>query len=147
MAEIRWIHDEALRADHPLFRHGDAQSRSVFIWDEAYFEAMDYGFSRLVFVYEALGDLPVDILKGDTVTLLTEMAGAAGRIITADTPNAELLRRIDVLAGALPVERVAEEPFVHLAAAPDLRRFFRYWNKARISAMQPGGGKPDLFGD
>jgi len=145
MADIRWIHDEALRADHPVFRKGGEDCRSVFIWDEAYFKAMHYGFTRLVFVYEALCEMPVDILRGDTVTVLKELAGENGRIITADTPNSELLQRIGALRQALPVELSREEDFVKLHAAPDLRRFFRYWNKARKSAMQYGGGMPDLF--
>ena len=145
MAEIRWIHDEALREDHPVFRAGDGAVRSVFIWDEAYFKSMHYGFARLVFVYEALCELPVDIIKGDTVPVLRGLAGSAGRIITADTPNGELLAQVGALREILPVELVREEEFVRLDKTPDLRRFFRYWNKARKSAMQHGGGMPDLF--
>ncbi|XDZ65762.1 hypothetical protein AB8880_12705 [Alphaproteobacteria bacterium LSUCC0684] len=145
MPDIRWIHDEALRADHPVFTNGDEDCRSVFIWDEAYFKAMHYGFARLVFVYEALGELPVDIVKGDTVTILTELATENGRIITADTPSRELLRRIEALRQIMPVKLVREEDFVRFNSPPDLRRFFRYWNKARKSAMQFGGGMPDLF--
>jgi len=145
MADIRWIHDETLRADHPVFLAGGEQVRSVFIWDEAYFKAMHYGFARLVFVYEALGELPVDILIGDTIAVLRDLAGENGRIITADTPNAELLKRIGALRQVMPVELCREEEFVRLHATPDLRRFFRYWNKARKSAMKYGGGMPDLF--
>jgi len=145
MADIRWIHDEALGADHPVFTDGGENCRSVFIWDETYFKAMHYGFSRLVFIYEALCELQVDIIRGDTVAILTELTGENGRIITAHTPTQELLQRIAALRQIMPVKLVREEDFVRLASPPDLRRFFRYWNKARKSAMQFGGGMPDLF--
>jgi len=35
--------------------------------------------------------------------------------------------------------RVADHPFVTPTAAPDLGRFFRYWNKVRKQAMRHGG--------
>jgi hypothetical protein len=40
---------------------------------------------------------------------------------------------------AVTVDLVEDTPFVTLDREPDLARFFRYWNKARKSAMRPHG--------
>lgn len=145
IAEIIWVHEEALRADHPLFQGAAADARAVFVWDNAYFDAMDIGFKRRVFIYEALTELPVDIIAGDTVAVLTELAAGKG-IRVAETPNAHLRSLIQALQQTHRVEKIADDAFVHLSTSPDLKRFFRYWNKAKKSAMQPHGGTRDLFG-
>lgn len=145
MADIIWIHDEALRADHPVLSAAPPGSWAVFIWDNAYFDAMDMGFKRRVFIYEALADMPVDIIAGETVAVLTALA-EGGVVHTASTPNAELIRRIAALSAKVKVNTVDDDALVQLAASPDLRRFFRYWNKAKKSALQPHGGMRDLFG-
>ena len=74
------------------------------------------------------------------------MAGADGQIITAVTSAVELNRMMAMLNQSHTVRAVADEVFAHLKSSPDLRRFFRYWNKAKSSAMDYNGGTPDLFG-
>jgi len=145
MTDIIWIHDGALRADHPMFKDR-ADVKSVFIWDDAYFKSAAIGFKQQVFIYEALTHLPVEIIKGDTVSILKELAGNNGAIITAATTSVELNRMMAMLNQSHMVRVVADEVFAHLKSSPDLRRFFRYWNKAKSSAMDYNGGTPDLFG-
>lgn len=139
-----WLHDEALRADHPVFAAAP-EARAVFIWDDALFREMHYGFKKLVFIYEALIHLPVDIIAGETVPVLRDLA-AGGVIVTPQTSNPHLAAVMENLSRDHECRRIADEPFVQLSATPDLKRFFRYWNKARKSAMQPHGGMADLFG-
>ena len=138
-----WLHDEALRADHPVFAAAPG-ARAVFIWDDALFRQMDYGFKKCVFIYEALTALPVDIIAGPTAEVLRGLA-AGGVIHTAETANPHLAAIMADLARDHEVQKVADEAFVRLNATPDLKRFFRFWNKARKSAMQPHGGMADLF--
>jgi hypothetical protein len=145
MADIIWMHDGALRADHPMFKE-NPDSKAIFIWDDAYFKSAEIGFKQQVFIYEALTHLPVEIIKGDTLSILKEMAGADGQIITAATSAVELNRMMAMLNQTHTVRAVADEVFAHLKSSPDLRRFFRYWNKAKSSAMDYNGGTPDLFG-
>ena len=64
-------------------------ARAVFIWDDALFRQMDYGFKKCVFIYEALTALPVDIIAGPTVEVLRGLA-AGGVIHTAETANPHL---------------------------------------------------------
>lgn len=145
MTDIIWMHDGALRKDHPIFRQ-NPDTRAVFIWDNAYFAAAEIGLKQLVFIYEALTYLPVDIIKGDTVALLRDLAGKDGRIITADTSSVEIKSMMAQLNSTHHLVSVADDAFAYLKGSPDLRRFFRYWNKAKSSAMQHSGGTPDLFG-
>ena len=145
MSDVIWMHDGALRAGHPMFaQHPEA--KAVFVWDPSYFTAAAMGLKQLVFIYEALIHLPVEIIKGDTATVLAALAGEDGRIITAATSAVELNQVIAGLNQNHRVTVVADEAFAHLKGSPDLRRFFRYWNKAKSSAMQHHGGTPDLFG-
>ena len=141
MTDLIWIHDEALRADHPVFEGG---GQAVYIWDNAYYDDIHAGFKQRGFIYEALMNLPVDIYEGPTIETLAALA--EGRSIrTASTPNPYLKSRIADLRKTHDVRLVDEEVFAHLKGKPDLRRFFKYWNKAKSSAMQMNGGTPDLF--
>ena len=143
MTDLVWLHEDALTTDHPLFEAAAADCRIVFIWDEGYLEQMDYGFKRLLFIYETLLELPCEILKGDFETCLGEcLQQGSGRLLVPATPNPALREVIDRLGQSFPIEVVDAQPFVPISGEPDLRRFFRYWNKARKLAMQPGGGVP-----
>ena len=141
MTDLIWIHDEALRADHPVFAGG---GQAVFIWDNAYFYSINAGFKQRGFIYEALIHLPVEIYEGDTVQTLSALAESRP-IQTASTPNPYLRAIMADLRKTQTLNLVDEDVFAHLKGNPDLRRFFKYWNKAKASAMQINGGTPDLF--
>lgn len=138
MSQLIWLHEDCLRATHNVLAHApDAQG--VFIWDDAYMNAMHYGLKRRVFIYESLCELPVDIYAGDTQTLLAGFGVA--EIITGKTPNPALKEIMNGLraqtdAGAgIKVTPIADAPFVQMDSPPDLRRFFKYWNKAKKQAF------------
>ena len=73
MADLIWLHDEALRASHPVLSPVSSQLPAVFIWDNAYFDAMHTGFKRRVFIYEALAELPVETVSYTHLTLPTTL--------------------------------------------------------------------------
>ena len=140
MTDLVWLHEDALRSNHPVFDVAGPGSRAVFVWDDAYLQQMDYGFKRLVFIYETLLELPLSIVRGDLVDCLSQMACQhGGRILVPETPNPRLQGITAQLCREFEVEVVADQPFVILAREPDLRRFFRFWNSARKAAMTPGG--------
>jgi hypothetical protein len=141
MSDLIWLHEDALRADHPVFAAAGADSSVVFIWDDAYLQQMGYGFKRLVFIYETLVELPLTILRGDQFECLARLAGeAGGRVLVPATPNPRLQQTLERLRGDFEVELVDDVAFAMLPQEVDLKRFFRYWNKARKVAMTPGGG-------
>ena len=142
MTDLIWIHDEALRHDHPVMNGG---GQAVFIWDNDYFDAIHAGFKQRGFIYEALLELPVEIYQGNTAEMLMKLAD--GRPIrAASTPNPYLRDIMTNVRKNNVLNLVDEDVFAHLKGASDLRRFFKYWNKAKTSAMQINGGTPDLFG-
>ena len=143
MAGLIWLHEEALRADHPVFAAASGAT-AVFCWDVDYMAAADIGLRRQIFIYESLLDLEVTIIRGAASKVLPVVArrDQATQLFVPDTPNPlinqELLKVKTALAG-MTVKLVPERPFVQLDVQPDLGRFFRYWNKARKQALRRGG--------
>ena len=152
MANLIWIHDEALRHDHPVFTHDDrtgdkaGDTKAVYVWDDAYMANMHMGIKQRVFIYEALCELPLEIYEGNTASVLTELADG-GVVQTAATPNKLLQQVMDDVGQSCRVVQIHDDVFAHLKTMPALKRFFKYWNAAKSSAMQPQGGTPDLFSD
>ncbi|WP_371398036.1 hypothetical protein [Fretibacter rubidus] len=138
MSAIIWIHEDALRADHPVFAAAGTDAQVVFIWDDAYFTAQGYSFKRLVFIYECLLDLPVILCKGDMATVLSGLI--EGRdLYVPTTPNPDYQTVAAVLSKTTKVHYISETPLTFIETEPDMKRFFRYWNKAKKSALSKDG--------
>ncbi len=127
-----WVHEDALRATHPVMNKHNVQTDAVFIWDDAYLQKMDYGFQRLIFIYETVTEMGVPIYRGDTVEVLTYLANhlQVEDVRMANTPNPELLRLRDELSTKIPIVTVSDREFVTLDRPPKLKRFFGYWKAA-----------------
>lgn len=141
MSEFIWLHEDALTECHPAF--SDTDCDSVFIWDQDYFTQMDYGFQRLVFIYEKLCQMKTHIYRGATVSTLIQLAADKNiqNIRVPFSPNPKRQAMIDeLLAQGFNVKVIHEKPFVTLKKEPDLKRFFRFWNRARKKALSPNGG-------
>ena len=141
MSALIWLHEDCLRADHPLFREAQNASATCFIWDDAYMAQMHYGLKRRVFIYETLAALPVDIYVGDSADMLVQLATHfnASKIITGKTPNPQLKEIFETLRPSLPVTTIADDAFVQMDVPPDVKRFFKYWNKAKKNAFNYDG--------
>lgn len=142
MSALIWLHEDALRATHPLFDAAADATKACFIWDDAYMSEMRYGLKRRVFIYETLMHLPVEIYTGDIVATLQHLASQTGaaQIVTGKTPNPLLKEKMAALRSALKVTRIADHAFVQLDAQTEWRRFFKYWNKAKKKAFTFDGG-------
>lgn len=109
--------------------HENAGSPSIFVWDDAELKRAGWSLKRIGFVYESLLDLPVEIRRGDVVYEVrryAEEVGATG-IVTMESPDPHLKEQM----AALGAEVLRGEPFAKLEGAVDLRRFSRYWERAR----------------
>lgn len=139
MTALVWLHEDALRQNHPIFSEAGKDVISFFFWDDDYLQQMDYGFKRLVFIYETLCELPVTIIHDSTVEGLIRLAENHGcdTIYIPATPNPLLQEITAELKHRIPVVIVDDTPFVSLTKDLDIKRFFRYWNKAKKLAMQP----------
>ncbi len=141
MSDLIWLHEDMLRATHPVFAQSDKAATAIFIWDDAYFDAAGYSLKRRVFLYETLCQLPVDIYRGDTASCIGQCAQEMGAetILTGTTPNPVLQNIMQKLGATYQLKRIEDEPFVNLDGPADLKRFFRYWNKARKTAFDIDG--------
>ena len=144
MADLIWLHEGALRRTHPVFTMADKGAQALFIWDSERFSAGHIGVRRQLFIYETLAELDVDIYEGDAAGMLPRLIAACGadRLLVPASPDPVLMKQIAEIRQAMPavtVDLVEDTPFVTLNKEPDLARFFRYWNKARKSAMRPHG--------
>ncbi len=141
MNSLIWLHEDALRYDHPVFDKAGENSHTCYIWDADYLQSMDYGFKRLCFIYEAVCDLPVTIYSGNTVDVLGKLVSVkqATQLLVPTTPNPRLGSIITKLSEKMQVHTVEDIAFVKTKSNADIRRFFRYWNKTKKLAMQIDG--------
>ena len=148
MANLIILHEDALRLDHPIFNDatkaladkGDWE-KPIFIWDPDYFSEAGYSFKRLVFIYETLSAMPVDIYHGKMNDVLLQFIQEKHltNLFFPETPNPQLRQFIDFASRQLPTHIIDDDDFVSLNRTPDLGRFFRYWNKAKKAALSYNG--------
>ena len=148
MADLVWLHEGALRLTHPVFASGGPDAATIFIWDRDRLAASHVGIKRQLFIYETLVEMSescsLDIHEGRAEEVLPRLAAqaGAGRVLVPSSPDPALRAEIGAIRHAAPdleIVEIEETPFVTLAKTPDLGRFFRYWNKARKSALRPQG--------
>ncbi len=137
-APLIWLHEEALRITHPVFKAAPAGAQAVFVWDDAYFRETNHSLKRLIFTYETLCELPIDILHGDTLDIVRTLAPS--RIHMPATSNPLILKTMDGLRSAFSSETIEDETFALIKHPKDCLRFFPYWKKAEKNAFQRDGG-------
>ena len=133
------LHEEALRMTHPVFALAPIGTRAVFIWDDRYFKEVNYSLKRLVFIYETLCEMPVDILRGEPASIIRELVPSS--LYVPSTNNPFISAVIRDLKQVTKIEIVEEPPFVKIKKPDDFKRFFQYWKKAERTAFQKNGGE------
>jgi len=134
---IIWLHGDCLSPHHPAFQVYP-EAMALWVWDEALLLEWRISLKRLVFIYESLLELPVEIYRGDVVTEISKFAQQQGatKVVTANSPSPrfkEICQDIRTKL-SLEVEVLAIAPFIPPASpeAPlDLKRFSRYWRVAQ----------------
>jgi hypothetical protein len=132
------LHEEALRATHPVFNAAPQGTKAIYVWDDAYLRQANHNLKRLIFIYETLCTLPVDIIKGNTARVIQELAPAA--LYVPATNNPLIVEIIQGLKAAVPVQIIEDEAFAPIKNPTDFTRFFQYWKKAEKSAYMHNGG-------
>lgn len=138
MSALVWVHEDALRRDHPVFTSAGRDAQAVFVWDNHYFQSQNYSFKRLVFIYECLADLDVTLYQGDTLDVLSNIVGERD-LYLARSVNPFVSGVVGELSKDVSVRVIEETPLTEIAANSDMGRFFRYWNRARKSALSING--------
>ena len=132
MPPILWIHGDCLRPTNPaLLAHPDAPA--IFVWDDALLQQYHISLKRIVFMYEALLELPVTIYRGDVVAQITQFAQLpqADTIVTTAPPAPRFKTICSQLRRDYTLQVLAEPVFVDIPTNTDTKRFSRYWQVAK----------------
>ena len=132
-----WLHEESLRETHPVFTAAPEGTRAIYVWDDEYLRQLDYSLKRLVFIYETLCELPVDIIRGDSVSIIKQMCPSILYVPATTKPH--IISNIGRLKTIANVQMIQDENFVTMTKTTDLKRFFPYWNMAQKTALQKNG--------
>ena len=132
------LHEESLRMTHPVFHLAPEDTRVIYIWDDRYIQRTAYSLKRLIFIYETLCGLEIEILRGDTRSILEEITPSI--VYIPQTNNPLLLEIIALVGEVFSIQMVADEPFVHLKKPMEFKRFFQYWNKVEKTVFHDDGG-------
>lgn len=138
MNAVVWVHHDALSRDHPVFAEAGEGARAVFVWDADDIARRGWTLKRCVFVMECVDAMSVEVVEGRYVDVLGGME--ADRLLMADTPDPAFRAVADGLG--VDVVRVPGRPLTDVPATTDMGRFFRFWNKARRSALMPTAELP-----
>ena len=72
MADLVWLHEDALRRTHPVFTAAAGNARVVYVWDNSYLDATLIGQTRRMFIYETLAELDLDVVFESMVEALLQ---------------------------------------------------------------------------
>jgi deoxyribodipyrimidine photo-lyase len=112
----------------------------LFVIDPAWVAAEQPALKRLVFLWECLADLPdLLVVEGDPAEVVPAVAAALGcdGVALAWTPCPRERAGARAVARVIPVTVVEEPPLCDRSSITDLRRFSRYWQAVRASALAP----------
>ena len=132
MRSVVWVHEDMLRTNHPIFLKYPA-APAVWIWDDADLRRSPFSMKRIILRHKAMEEMPVSILRGDTLTELLRFAAENGadRIVTADSANPRVRFLLDRLTGSIQVDRMRESEGDEYSGLLDVRNFSRYWRSIR----------------
>lgn len=133
MSSILWLHEDALRS-HPA-----QADRIIRMWDDAYLQAQNHSFTRLVFIYETLCEISaVKILRGETTGILSGLA--LQKLMIPYTLNPFIRQQAALLADTTKIEWLQETPFATINKPLHYLRVFPYWKQTQKTAFLRNAG-------
>ena len=133
---IVWVHTESLSAaSAALTAYPDAPA--LLVWDEASPALHGLGLKRMVFLYESAIETRAHHRSGNTEEALLAFAKEhdADGIVTCESPSPHFARLVRTLSLHMPVAVLSEARLVDDDGPFDLRRFSRFWERAREKAL------------
>ena len=132
------VHDKALRSGLDVYEASES-FKAVHIWDDEYYRSQRYSLKRLVFIYETLLDLPLEIIHGNTLDILSEEN--FDHIVIPYSGDQVLKTLFSKIEKIKTVQYLFETSFVNLDRAVEFKRFFKYWNQAKKTAFLINGDR------
>lgn len=136
--DLVWLHEDALRRDHPCASAAGEGAICIHIWDDAYLQAAHYSLKRLVFLYETAAEAGIEMVRGDC--FLTLLQHPATDVWIPSSPNPFIRTVAERLRAHKQVTEVQDPAFARLPPGPAHTRFFAYWRQAETSACRYDGG-------
>ncbi|MEP4053175.1 MAG: hypothetical protein ABJN22_13115 [Litorimonas sp.] len=131
---VVWIHEDAMTLNHPVFQKAGPAAQPVFIWDTEEHDRRGYSLKRRVFIYECAHDLNIPIYLGSPYDILRALAEGQA-IYAAESADPYIKDTLSDLQVSHDVETVNAPQLAHIPANTDTARFFRFWNRAKKSAL------------
>ncbi len=130
---IVWVHGDCLSPNGPALQ-AYPDHPAIWVWDDELLAQWQISLKRILFMYECLLDLPVEIRRGRVAEELAAFAQTheARAIATVESPSplfkviCQTLREQGFAVEIHPIE-----PFLDYDGHLDLKRFSRYWRVAQ----------------
>ncbi|MEN9216427.1 MAG: hypothetical protein Q6K90_03770 [Gloeomargarita sp. HHBFW_bins_162] len=128
---VIWVHGDSLSPTNPAFTtypHAPA----VWVWDEELLEQWQISRKRIVFIYECLLELPVEIRRGNVAQEITQFMQEhnAQKLVTTHSPSPRFRCICEELSPQFTLEILPMPPLIPPQKYLDLKRFSRYWKVA-----------------
>ena len=136
--KLLWVHDKALRFGSD-FCEANESFKAIHIWDDEYYRTQRYSLKRLVFIYETLLELPLEIIHGNTLDILRKEN--LDHIVIPYSGDQALKNLFSKIEKIKTVHYLFETSFVHLDRTVEFKRFFKYWNQAKKTAFLINGDR------
>ena len=133
------LHEKSLRIPNTIVDRIKKDTKVVFVWDDEYYKNRGYSLKRLVFIYETISKLPVQILRGDTLQILTSYNPK--KVLIPFTADTGLTRLSQSLSRSFNVEIIKDDLFCEEDFSFETKRFFKYWKKAEKTVFFRDGKK------
>jgi len=131
------LHEKSLRIPNTIVDRIKKDTKVVFVWDDEYYKNRGYSLKRLVFIYETISKLPVQILRGDTLQILTSYNPK--KVLIPFTADTGLTRLSQSLSRSFNVEIIKDDLFCEEDFSFETKRFFKYWKKAEKTVFFKDG--------
>ena len=103
------LHEKSLRIPNAFVGLLNKDTKVIYVWDDEYYKNRGYSLKRLVFIYESLCKLPVQILRGDTTQILTSFNPK--KIFIPFTADTGLTKLSQSLSRSFNVEIIKDDLF------------------------------------
>ena len=133
------LHEKSLRIPNTIVDRLKKDTKVIFVWDDEYYKNRGYSLKRLVFIYETISKLSVQILRGDTVQILTSFNPK--KVLIPFTADTGLTRLSHSLSRSFNVEIIKDDLFCEEDFSFETKRFFKYWKKAEKTVFFRDGKK------
>ena len=138
---VIWVHEDAITLDHPIFSVAEPGAEPVFIWDTAEHDRREYSLKRRVFIYECAYDLDIPIYADDPREILSALSDG-GLVYAAASPTPYIQQVLSDLGENHEVLTLKAPWLAQMHPNTDTGRFFRFWNRAKKSALTPSSENP-----